>query len=175
MLFPNITSGNLVLKSIFSHDVSMEYIGWLTNPSINQFLEVRHQKVTLETQKKFVDAINTSTDSYIFGIHLKDNVMVGTIKVGPINLIHKSAQIGILVGATEHHGKGIGTEAISSVCFAFKNAKLVRKANAGVLSPNLASLKAFEKNGFVQEGVRSQQYLDPSGQGVDEILLGKLL
>jgi ribosomal-protein-alanine N-acetyltransferase len=175
MLFPNITSENLVLKNVFSHDVSMAYIGWLSNPIVNQFLEVRHQTVTLDSQKKFVDEINSSTDSYIFGIHLNDNLMVGTIKVGPINIFHKSAQIGILVGATEYHGKGIGTEAIGSVCSAFKNAKLVRKANAGVLSPNLGSLKAFEKNGFVKEGVRSQQYLDSSGQGVDEILLGKLL
>jgi RimJ/RimL family protein N-acetyltransferase len=175
MLFPNITLENLVLKSISPCDVSMEYVSWLINPSINQFLEVRHQKVTLDTQKEFVHEINSSTDTYIFGIYLNDNSMVGTIKVGPVNVFHKSAQIGILVGAIEQHGKGIGTEAIGGVCSAFKNAKLVRKANAGVLRPNLGSLKAFEKNGFVKEGVRSQQYLDPSGLGVDEILLGKLL
>ena len=61
MLFPNISSENLVLKNIFSSDVSMEYVGWLTNPLINQFLEVRHQKVTLDTQKKFVEEILTET------------------------------------------------------------------------------------------------------------------
>lgn len=175
MLFPNITLENLVLKNIDPVNVSMEYVDWLNNPLINQFLEVRHQKVTLDTQREFVSDINNSTDSSLFGMYLSEDLMIGTIKIGPINPAHGSAQIGILIGAIEHHGKGLGTEAIGGLCATFKKANLLRKANAGVLAPNLGSLKAFEKNGFVREGLRFQQYLDSAGLGIDEILLGKLL
>ena len=175
MFFPDIFLENLVLRNIASVDVSTDYVGWLNNPTINQFLEVRHQEITLESQKKFVDDVNSSTDSSLFGIFLRGSLMVGTIKIGPINPFHRSAQIGILIGALEYHGKGIATEAIGGLCSAFKNANLVRKANAGVLYPNLGSIKAFEKNGFIREGIRKQQYLDSNDLGIDEILLGKLL
>jgi RimJ/RimL family protein N-acetyltransferase len=102
-------------------------------------------------------------------------LLVGTIKIGPINPVHRTSDIGILVGSLKHHGKGIATNAITGVCNAFSQSMLIRKVNAGVISSNIASSRAFEKSGFIREGLRIQQFIGPSGKLEDEILLGKLL
>jgi ribosomal-protein-alanine N-acetyltransferase len=175
MLFSEIVCSNLSLRNIFPNQVSNEYVSWLNNPDINRFLEVRHQVNNLETQKKFIEDVNESSDSSIFGIFLDHSIMVGTIKLGPINSIHRTAHIGIMIGAKEHHGKGIATTAISGLCKALEKTTLVRKVNAGVVSENLGSIRAFEKNGFILEGVSREQFLNENGLPLDVILLGKIL
>lgn len=115
MLLPEIVQPGLTSRNITPDQVSVEYVGWLVNPEINQFLEVRHEEVTLESQKQFIEDINSSYRSSIFGVLLNHKSIVGTIKVGPINIIHKTAHIGILIGSREHHGKGIATNAIGAL------------------------------------------------------------
>ena len=175
MLFPAITNTNLTLKNIFPGEVSSEYISWLKDPTVNRFMEFRHQEISLAKQKLFIDSINASEDSSIFGIFLDHALFVGTIKIGLINSAHATADLGIFIGRVEHHGKGIGTNAIGSLCARFAEISLIRKLNASVISKNFGSLRAFEKNGFVQEGLRRQQYKGPNGATEDEILLGKIL
>ena len=175
MLFPAIINANLTLKNIFPDEVSSEYIGWLRDPIVNRFMEFRHQEISLARQKFFIDSINASEDSSIFGIFLDHVLFVGTIKIGPINSKHATADLGIFIGNVEHHGKGIGTNAIGSLCARFAEMSVIRKVNAGVISKNFGSLRAFEKNGFVQEGLRRQQYEGPNGTTEDEVLLGKIL
>jgi len=155
--------------------VTEEYVSWLKDPEINRFLESRHYKITLTSQKKFIEDTNASHDSSIFGIYLNPNLMIGTIKVGPINATHKTGYLGILIGSRKFHGKGLATNAIGALCSTLEQNSLLRKVNAGVISENFASLKAFEKNGFVIEGLCIQQMLDTNGLPLDVILLGKLL
>ena len=166
---------NLTLSNITPDEVTEEYVSWLRDPEINRFLESRHQKITLMSQKKFIEDVNASHDSSIFGIYLNPKLMVGTIKVGPINAIHKTGYLGILIGSRKYHGMGIATNAISALCSTLGQNSLLRKVNAGVISGNFGSLKAFEKNGFTIEGLCIQQMLDTNGRPLDVILLGKLL
>ena len=166
---------NLTLRNIFPDQVSDEYIAWLRNPTINRFMESRHQEVSLSKQKLFIEGINASENSCLFGIFLDHALFVGTIKIGPIDRNHRTANIGILIGGVEHHGKGIGTNAIGGLCAKFGETSLIRKVNAGVISTNFGSVRAFEKNGFAREGLRVQQFKGPNGTTEDEILLGKFL
>jgi len=156
-------------------EVSSEYLGWLANPRVNQFLEVKHERVTLESQKQFIEEINASKNSSIFGIYLDHKVMVGTIKVGPINTIHQNTPIGILIGEEKHYGKGIATTSIGALCDTLLKISKLHKVTAGVVSENLGSLRAFEKNGFIREGVLKQQFLHGNGVLMDVVLLGKFL
>jgi RimJ/RimL family protein N-acetyltransferase len=131
--------------------------------------------IPLQKQKDFIEEINASQGSCIFGIFLDHALFVGTIKVGPVNGIHLTADIGILIGSVEHHGKGIGTNAIGGLCAEIGETLSLRKINAGVIATNIGSLRAFEKNGFIREGLRLEQYKGPMGTTEDEILLGKIL
>lgn len=175
MLHETIVHNNLTLKNIFPADVTEKYLSWLKDPRINRYMEFRHTEVNLLKQKHFIEEINASQDSCIFGIFLDHALFVGTIKVGPISSIHLTADLGILIGAVEHHGKGIGTSAIGVLCAEISETLSIRKVNAGVIATNFGSLRAFEKNNFIREGLRLKQYRGPNNTTEDEILLGKIL
>ena len=175
MLLDGVVTSNLVLRNIDPDDVSENYVSWLNNPSINRFLEVRNSLVTLSTQKSFLEEVNQSKDSCLFGIFTMNGTLIGTTKVGPINATHRIAPLGILIGNSEYHGRGFGSESVNAVCSLFKENQLLRKINAGVMSANIASIRTFEKSGFSREGCRIKQLLDHNGEYTDEILFGRLL
>jgi ribosomal-protein-alanine N-acetyltransferase len=175
MLIDEIRTSRLVLSCLNLHDVNLEYVNWLNDPEVNQYLEVRHTVVTLHSQKQFVRILQESDHSFILGIYLEESILIGTIKAGPINGFHQTAEIGLMIGAKQYWGNGFGTEAIAGVCDYFSKQPLIRKLNAGVQAPNTGSAKAFLKNDFLLEGKRMGQYLNREGVAVDELLFGKFL
>jgi [ribosomal protein S5]-alanine N-acetyltransferase len=81
---------------------------------------------------------------------------IGNIKIGPINQIHRFADIGLLIGERDCWGKGYATEALRLVTnYAFKTLNL-HKLTAGCYDGNKGSEKAFIKAGFVVEGIRKK-------------------
>jgi len=145
MLLPAIFGRTVMLKNIRPEEVTIEYVSWLNNPTINKYLEARHTEVSLDTQKEFIDHINNSADTSIFGIFLEANHMVGTTKLGPIDSNFRTADIGILIGDSRYWQKGLATEVIQILCEAIQSTQLLRKITAGAAESNIGSIKAFEK------------------------------
>lgn len=164
-----------MLRNISPEEVTIDYINWLNDPIINKYLEVRHTKVTLETQKVFIDQINKSTDTYIFGIFVGGNRMVGTTKLGPINSNSQTGDIGILIGDSNYWQKGLATEVIQILCEAFQCAHLLQKVTAGAAESNIGSLRAFEKNGFTPEEIQLGPGIDENGTPIRNVILSKIL
>ncbi|MDC4205803.1 MAG: GNAT family protein [Candidatus Manganitrophus sp.] len=91
--------------------------------------------------------------------------------MGPIQWIHRLADIGLLIGEKDCWGKGYATEAIQLVSDYAFNVLNLHKVAAGCYGPNEGSARAFQKAGFVVEGVRKEQFYT-NGSYVDDILLG---
>ena len=73
----------------------------------------------------------------------------------------------------EYKGRGIITEAVRMICEeAFQKFGLLR-ISASVYSPNIASQRVLEKNGFVCEGVMKNAVIK-NGNMYDMYLYGKL-
>lgn len=171
----HFTEGERIyLKQLLPQDVTEEYVGWLNDPEINQFLELRFEKQTLESVKDYVDKLSKDPSNLMFGIFLKENDKhIGNIKIGSINNLHKFAEIGFLIGDREMWGKGYASEAIKLASdYGFQKLKL-HKIYAGCYSNNMGSAKALQKAGFEIEGVRKKMFLC-GNEYVDDILLGKL-
>jgi [ribosomal protein S5]-alanine N-acetyltransferase len=162
----------LYLRFVGLSDIGEKYIGWLSDPDVTQFLEVRFESHNLKSVKDFVEKTNSNPDNVFLAIVVKDgNRHIGNIKIGPINWIHKVGDVSLFIGEKDEWGKGYGAEAIQIVVdYAFRNLNL-HKITAGVYKPNVNSLKAFKKNGFKVEGIRSKQYYY-KGDFVDLYLLG---
>src|SRR5688572_6748818 len=89
---------NLVLRPMTESDVSDAYISWMNDEEITRFLESRFQKYTKDDLYDFIKKIQCDTTQYLFGIFLKDTLQhIGNIKLGPINLYHNHAEIGLLI------------------------------------------------------------------------------
>ena len=153
MLFKIINGKDICLRPLDDSCCSEKSVDWMNNIDINKYLEARWVSHNCESVKAFIKEIENSDHSIIFGIFRKiDSVHIGNIKIGPINLNHKRASIGILIGDKNEWGNGYASEAIQLVTeFGFEELSLM-KITAGCYESNKGSKKAFEKSGYEVEG-----------------------
>ncbi len=150
----------VTLRTLTLADVNQAYVNWMNDPEINKFLESRFQKQTMDSVRHFVQHMDESEDSYLFGIFENGTgAHVGNIKIGSINQRHGFADLGYLIGSKRHWGKGYATEAIKlASAFAFNELKLHR-LHAGCYETNVGSMKALRKAGFSYDGLWIDQLL----------------
>ncbi|MDA3788956.1 MAG: GNAT family protein [Desulfobacula sp.] len=169
-----IENTHLFLRGVQLSDVNANYCSWLNDPQITRFLEVRHFPVSPEEILRFVSSMDGNYDYLFLAICQKpDGKHIGNIKLGPINQIHRFAEMSILIGDKTAWKKGFASESIKLLAkFAFDTLNLNR-LSAGLYEGNTGSFKAFEKAGFKQEGVfRKMRFY--KGRYVDQIMMGLL-
>ncbi|MDI3549609.1 MAG: hypothetical protein PWQ15_711 [Methanobacterium sp.] len=160
------------LKILSPEDVGEEYLSWMNDKEVTQFLESRWTEYSLEDLKDYVKNINESSNNFIFGIFLKKTCAhIGNIKIGNINHHHGFGDLGFLIDKN-YWNKGYGTEAIKlATKYAFRNLGL-RKLFAGIYSNNIGSYKAFLKSGYQEVG-RLKKHHRYQNTYVDQILVEK--
>lgn len=166
---------HIYLRKIKCSDVNKTYLSWMNDLVTTQYLESRFQKWTVKKLKDYLIEVNKNPDYVFFAIILiKNNKHIGNIKIGPINRVHKLADIGIIIGDKTCWGKGYGPEAIRLVSkYAFSKLKL-NKLTAGMYANNIGSYKAFLKADFTKAGVYKKHRFFKKSMIVDEILMEKL-
>lgn len=168
-----IETERLLLRSLDPEAVDARYVGWLNDPAINRYLEVRHARQDLAGVKDYVRQMNASKTSLLLGIFLKTPAgrgpHIGNIKLGPIDPVHRHAHIGFLIGEKTRWGQGYTTEAVRALTrYGHEKIGLV-KVTAGCYAANAASARVFLKLGYVQEARLRDQVA--SGAGRDDQLL----
>lgn len=144
-------NSSLNLKVLQVSDITPSYIKWMNTREIVQYTEQNLYQHNHESVSKFVNRMFLSETDFLFGIFYI-NRHIGNIKLGPINLVHKKADISYIIGDSDYWGKGIATIVIKAVVeFAFKELKL-HKLYASVYENNFGSSKVLIKNGFTLEG-----------------------
>lgn len=151
---------------------SKDYIKWLNDKKINEFLEARNQSHNKKSLNNWIDNLFASGDNLLFGIFLKkEKLHIGNIKA-KINFQHQRAEIGILIGTKNLHRKGYGSQSINLLCdFLFDNLKL-KKIYAGASEPNIASQKVFKKSQFKIES-KLIDYRIVNKKFVNEIIMSR--
>ena len=92
---------------------------------------------------------------------LSNDQYIGNARLSSIDWENKRAAYGRLIGVTNLHGKGIGTEVLALLAYYAFNILKLNRIQTGVLSNNIASLKSNDKVGAVREGISRQfTYLD---------------
>ncbi|HEU0117623.1 MAG TPA: GNAT family protein [Alphaproteobacteria bacterium] len=163
---------SLSLAAIDESHATETYALWLNDKDVGRYMETRHKRWTTESIKGFINEQNASSDQMLFGIFQENGAHIGNIKLGPINIIHKNAQISLFIGDKNAWGKGYATEAISLVRdYAFQKLHL-QKLTAGMYSANQGSYRAFLAAGFKLEGTLKSHCLDADGKRTDVLQVG---
>lgn len=157
-----LNAKDVKLRQLYPSDVTGQYIGWLSNTEINQYLEVRTNIPSLVEQQEYVESCINSNDTFMLGIFSSKDDLIGsaTLRILPMNTI----SVGLMIGEKSHHGKGIGKQVIMLVTKWAKERKY-SALEAGYDTRNLASARLFESSGFkvVREvpsiGVDFQSYI----------------
>lgn len=170
--FAFLRGERVYLRELRVEDVNQAYYRWMNDREVTRFLESRFFPNSMESLREFVGKIGQDRRYVFLAICLiEDDRHIGNVKLGPINWIHRFADIGLLIGEKDCWGQGYASEVIGClVSYAFDVLSL-HKLTAGCYEGHKASLKAFQKNGFQIEGIRKKQYRC-NGKYVDSVLLG---
>lgn len=102
------------------------------------------------------------------------NRHVGNIWLWAIDPRHRKAEVRIVIGADDCHGKGMGSEALSLLAGYARDRLNLRRLYAFTLGTNPRARRAFEKAGFELEGVlREDRWV--GDHYADVVMLGRLL
>jgi len=151
-----IKTERLILKPLSLLHVSNNYLNWLNDPIVNEYI-TNSGNYTLKKLKSFLKDIENK-DIYFWAIHLiNDNKHIGNIKIDPINTKHGLGQYGIMMGDRSEWNKGYAKEsslAVINYCF---NTLNLRKITLEVIVDNNSAYQLYKKLGFVEEGLRKDQ------------------
>lgn len=147
------------LEPLGPEHVTDEYVAWLNDPATFRYLGTKFGQ-TRASVLEYVSGIR-SPDLLCRIIETSGGAHVGNIALHSIHPVHRSGELGILIGAAAARGKGYGREACGLlVAYAFDHLNL-HKITAGTVAENAAMKQVFLGLGFTIEGTLAQQfYLD---------------
>ena len=162
----------LYLKKIKIEDITEDFMTWFSDDELMKYYTNSKTKITKESLLKSIEEGEKTGSSYTFGIFFKENnECIGTIKLGPINIIHKISDLVVLIGNKKYHGRGLAVEAIklgNEIAFNYYD---IRKLYGGMYESNISSIKAYTRAGWVIEGKLKGHYLE-NGLPMDRIEVG---
>ena len=149
-----------------------QIMSWFKNEDLMRYYTNSKKQITKDELLNSIEmGIKNGTTFTYFIKSKKTGQIIGTTKVGPINLAHKISDIPVLIGEKSGLGKGIGSEAILlGNKLAFEKYD-IRKLFGGMYAGNIASIKAFTRSDWVVEGVLKGHYWN-NGKNEDRILVG---
>ena len=172
-----IKSKKITIRKL-SHkkDISRRYQNWMNDYEVHKYTEQKYTKHSLADIRKFVMQKNNSKNEFLYGIFLKKNHLkmhIGNIKIGPINFIHKHAELSYFIGEKELWSKGLTALAIKEAVKIAKK-KGIKKLKAGCYELNVGSKKVLEKNKFKLEGKLQSEYIFMNKR-IAQYLFGRIL
>ena len=138
--------------------VNASYIGWLNDPKVVKYSNQRFIRHTPETCLRYLESFADTHNRFYAIEELATGQMLGTLTVYA-NLHHQTADIGILIGATQHWGQGLGQEAFELAMRELASTGQIRKITAGTMACNVGMVKIMERSGMHLEATRKAQEL----------------
>ena len=122
----------------------------------------------------FSDFRNQSHDSFYFHLRtLEDDTFIGFVVLFSIKWASQTSSMAIGIGENSYRGKGYGADALRLILnYAFAELNLYR-VSLTVMSYNADAIRAYERVGFVKEGVQ-RGMVKREGQRYDMVLYGIL-
>jgi [ribosomal protein S5]-alanine N-acetyltransferase len=163
----------IYLRDVAEADATERYAAWMNDAEVTRYMETRFSTHSPEGLREYVRAMRASPNTLFLAIVLRrDNRHIGNIKVGPVDPVHHSADVALMIGDKACWGRGFAAEAIGAVSdhsFAHLG---VRKLTAGCYRSNVGSRRAFERAGYHVEAVKRSQYFC-EGEFQDGLLLAR--
>ena len=145
-----IVSDRLYYRRILPDDCTEQYWSWLVDRRVNEYLETRYYKPSIEEMRDFAALHAFDPTYYLLGIFIRSgNLHIGNIKLSHINFTHRfSENISYFIGPKDRQGKGYATEAVTRVSeWGFDKLKLLR-IEAGAHRSHRATIRVLEKSGY---------------------------
>jgi RimJ/RimL family protein N-acetyltransferase len=144
------------------------------DPAVPRWMTARFpHPYSLAAAQEWVGRAGAESPIDNFAIEV-DGELAGGIGITPQGgEIAGVAEFGYWLGRA-YWGRGIATQAAAVVVtYAFAERQL-RRLEAHVFAPNLASIRVLEKNGFRREAILRERYVERDGTIVDGLVYARL-
>jgi RimJ/RimL family protein N-acetyltransferase len=146
---------------------------WFNDPEAARY-DYAWRPVDGLSHQKWITSVGTDPSQVWFAIRRHGHpAIVGYAILRNISPVHRSAELGVRIGADGDRGRGIGKDAAGQVMrFAWQSLNLNR-LQVSVFAGNERALHLYAALGFRREGVlRRAQYID--GEWKNIVLMGAL-
>jgi len=160
------------LRLLTASDAGERYLGWLRDPEVIRYLEVRHQESTLDDILAYI-ASHDGRTGFLFGIFTSTSEHIGnfSLRIDPHNRV---GTLGVMIGDRSHWGQNVVLEARRAILdFAFMQ-KSAHKICGACLATNLPAIYNYRRQGWHHEGTRREQALGTDGKRADVVMFGML-
>lgn len=134
------------------------YARWINSEKVRMFSRNEVPRSVDEIKKWFEPKGDGPKEDIGFEIwHKEDQKLIGFGGLNNINYFHSFANLYMEIGETEYWNQGIATEATKLITeYGFLELNM-NKIYVEIFSPNIGSLKAAKKAGFIPEATLKQQ------------------
>lgn len=166
-------SGSAITLVPFNHGHAEKTRAWMNDLHLMELLDRMRPVSEMEHDTWVADLLKRQDMLFLAMIDNSSNTHVGNVWLCDIHERHRKAEVRIVIGEPAATGRGLGAEALQLLAdFAFQRMNLHR-LYAYVLSSNARARHAFEKSGFLTEGIlRSDRWVGT--HYADMVLLARL-
>jgi RimJ/RimL family protein N-acetyltransferase len=169
---PTASKYRVELRELREADIDDRYLAWFSQDDSHlAYYSSSGKKFGRDTILKELRDGKESRRIFFYAIVDKaSGLVIGNVKIGPIEPIHRTSDLVVLIGDRAFLGKGLAKEAIEiGNEIAFRDHD-IRKLCGGMFADHIASIKAYLAAGWVVEGTLKGHYL-VDGQPMDRILV----
>jgi len=165
---------HVLMRPISSTEITSKYIGWLNDPDINKYLEVRYEHQTERSVVEYINSLRRRPELEMLAILTKkDQRHIGNMTITQIDR-HRAADYGLMMGDQNAWKMGVGAEGTAlmlELLFCHMN---VRRISAIAYAKNYRATDILERFGYVQEGLLRQHVVGADGDFDDLKCFGML-
>lgn len=173
-----IPGNRIRLRPIEKDDIP-RFVKWLADPELRSYLDTHLPMSQVQEERWFDRNLNAGNEqTWAIDAQPADMAVGPWIHIGSCGFQHidwraRSGEVGIMIGAHDHLGKGFGTDAMQTlVAWGFYTLNLNR-VELLVFEDNPRAIRSYEKVGFRLEG-RQRQGNFYNGVYRDVLLMGVL-
>ena len=163
----------VVLRPRVDEDLAL-FARWHGNPDVRHWLHMSEMpNQTLEVERQRWQVARNDPTRLSFVIETLDGVPIGNIVLIGVDPVHRRAELGIAIGEKGDWGRGYGTDAIRVILRCAFDVLNLRRVELITDIDNERGIRAYEKCGFVREGVLRAKRLR-YGEPLDMLIMAVL-
>jgi len=142
----------------FPRDRLADIVHWRNDPVVNRYL--RQGIRTLEEVQEWYAQYFARAEHQLFAVYA-DTTLIGYGTLEHIDTIHRSCEIGIVIGDPHYWNQGLGARVVKQLTTMAFTLYHLHRVYAVIQGGNIASRRCFEKVGFQHEGrLREARYVN---------------
>ncbi|SJZ94806.1 Protein N-acetyltransferase, RimJ/RimL family [Pilibacter termitis] len=170
MYFKKLVGENCFLSPIDVNDAEL-FTSWLNDLEIVENLGFPNLMITVESERTMLEELAKEHNYAI--IDQKTNQCIGNCGFKYVDLLNKTAEVGIFIGNRDFWNRGYGQEALKLLIdYGFQSLNL-HSVYLKVFSYNTRAIRCYEKIGFKEIGRRRESLL--RGEVWHDIILMDIL